>query len=130
MYFGLYPNSFMRSLKEATLSSARGGEDHLRCDLTKRANALALWCRITTKAKQGDGGTHLTRAAFTIAFSTPPAAETCAPTFHGEDKRGAKSDGLGMTCSFFCRALRGDLAGLVSASFSVHIMTSLRETPM
>lgn len=32
----------MRALNNATLSSVRGGDDHLRCDLTNSANALAL----------------------------------------------------------------------------------------
>jgi len=39
-------------------------------------------------------------AAFTTAFSMPPAAETCAPTFQGLLRRGRKVSGFD---AFFAR---------------------------
>ena len=49
-------------------------------------------------------------AAFTTAFSTPPAAETWAPTFQGLSTRAGKSAILGSSADFVLRVERADAA--------------------
>lgn len=81
----------------------RSGEVHLRWDLRKIANALALEIGLASKTEKEVHVAYPISAAFTTAFSTPPAAETCAPTFHREVFRSGREL---LSTSFVTPALR------------------------
>lgn len=82
---------------------ASGGEDHLRCDLRKRAKAFAPMWR-----------------AFGMALFTPPAAETWAPMYICLIEETAVLDAGGIVSSFafVLRFLAGAGAGADCFSFS------------
>lgn len=65
-----YPYCFILFLNSDIDLGVREGDVHLRCDLRKSAKEFAPMA-----------------AAFVTAFSTPPAADTCAPTFQGLSTR-------------------------------------------
>lgn len=46
-------------------------------------------------------GSDPTNAAFRTVFSTPPAAETCAPIFHGLETRSGKASVDDASSGFF-----------------------------
>lgn len=98
----------------------RGGRPlALRFDKQReRVGPVSQWTS-TSCPRRARHATYRTRAAFTTVLSTPPAAETCAPTFHAEDTRGAKSDGVGVACVSLRRTVRARFGGPVSASSSV-----------
>lgn len=57
-------------------------------------------------------------AAFNTVFSTPPAAETCGPIFHGASDRVGKSAGVYSTAVVFFCAFFGFFAEAASAASS------------
>jgi hypothetical protein len=86
-------------------SAENGGESHFCWDFMNRANALEL-CEFNIQCSIKDKRiSHPTSAAFRTAFSTPPAADTCAPTFHWLETRTGKSsvkDSSSIFFRFFC----------------------------
>ena len=86
----VYPYCFILFLNSDTDLGVREGEVHLRWDLRKSAKEVALKERNHSSRfdyKNIYCTTYPMATAFVTAFSTPPAADTCAPTFQGLSKR-------------------------------------------